>query len=87
VARKRDNPDLPSPMGADHAALRARLIEQLANSLSAPLPEATERRVSGRIAFPGKATAVVGMRRAGKTTFLHQIRRSRLEMRERCVLG
>jgi predicted AAA+ superfamily ATPase len=66
-------------MGVDHAALRARLIEQLANSLSVPLPEATERRVSGRITFPGKATAVVGMRRSGKTTFLHQIRRIRLD--------
>ena len=34
----------------------------------------TRRRVSGRLRFPGKATAVVGMRRAGKTTFLHQLR-------------
>ena len=29
--------------------------------------------------FPGKATAVVGMRRAGKTTFLHQLRDERIE--------
>ena len=28
----------------------------------------------GLTRFPGKATAVVGMRRAGKTTFLHQLR-------------
>jgi len=39
------------------------------------MPEMTERRVFGRVAFPGKATAVVGVRRAGKTTFLHQVRR------------
>jgi predicted AAA+ superfamily ATPase len=31
------------------------------------------------VTFPGKATAVVGMRRAGKTTLLHQIRRERVE--------
>jgi len=55
-----------------------RIAEQLGESLTGPLPEATTRRVAGRVAFPGKATAVVGMRRAGKTTFLHQIRRERL---------
>ncbi len=30
------------------------------------------------MALPGKATAVVGVRRSGKTTFLHQVRRERL---------
>ncbi len=34
----------------------------------------TPRRVAGRSAFAGKATAVIGMRRAGKTTYLHQLR-------------
>jgi len=58
---------------------KARLAEKLAESLSAPLPAATPRRVWGRVALPQKATAVVGMRRAGKTTFLHQLRRERLE--------
>ncbi len=58
---------------------RAELVEKLADSLSRPLPEATPRRVYGPAAVPGKATAVIGMRRAGKTTFLHQIRRERLE--------
>lgn len=67
--------NFPSAVVPDYAANRFRLVEQLVNSLTAPLPEATERRVFRRIAFPGKATAVVGMRRAGKTTFLHQIRR------------
>lgn len=60
-------------------AFDALLDEKLADSLVAPLPEATPRRVSGTVHFPGKATAVVGMRRAGKTTFLHQLRRERLE--------
>ena len=40
-------------------------------------PALTPRRVAGQSAFPGKATAVVGMRRAGKTTYLHQLRAER----------
>lgn len=52
--------------------------EILGGSLSGPLPSGTPRRVHGRAAFPGKATAVIGMRRAGKTTFLHQLRGERL---------
>ena len=39
-----------------------------------PLTGFTPRRVTGRVEFPGKATAVIGMRRAGKTTFLQQLR-------------
>jgi hypothetical protein len=54
------------------------LSEKLADSMTAPIPESTPRHVSGTVAFPGKATAVIGMRRAGKTTFLHQLRRERL---------
>ena len=53
--------------------------EQLADSAQKPLPDLTRRRVFGKATFPGKATAVVGMRRAGKTTFLHQLRRERME--------
>ncbi len=64
----------PPSFVRDNAAFRSRLVEQLANSLTAPFPEATKRRVFSQIAFPGKATAVVGVRRAGKTTFLHQVR-------------
>ena len=62
---------------ADASLHRVRQVfgEQLAESVQAPLPAHTSRRVFGRVQFPGKATAVVGMRRAGKTTFLHQIRR------------
>lgn len=58
---------------------RSRLIEKLADSLTRPLPEATARRVHGAVSLPGKATAVVGVRRAGKTTYLHQLRRERLD--------
>ena len=54
--------------------LRQVLGESLAESVRTPPPPHTPRRVHGRIRFPGKATAVFGMRRAGKTTFLHQIR-------------
>ena len=38
----------------------------------------TPRRVYGQASLPGKATAVIGMRWAGKTTFLHQLRAERL---------
>ena len=41
-------------------------------------PALTPRRVAGRVEFPGKATAVIGMRRAGKTTYLRQVRSERL---------
>lgn len=60
-------------------ALRAALTEKLADSLAGAIPDSTSRRVNGAITLPGKATAVIGMRRAGKTTFLHQLRRERLE--------
>ncbi len=62
-------------MEALPTAFRQVLSEQLAGSLRVPPPDHTPRRVYGRLRFPGKATAVVGMRRAGKTTFLHQLRR------------
>jgi predicted AAA+ superfamily ATPase len=60
--------------------VRNRLAEKLADSLASPLPTATPRRVHGTIRLPNKATAVIGMRRAGKTTFLHQLRRERFEV-------
>ena len=59
----------------DAVRLRQVLSEQLTDSLRRPLPEHTPRRVFGRVSFDGKATAVTGIRRAGKTTFLHQMRR------------
>lgn len=60
-------------------ALRSQFAEKLEDSLSGPIPPSTPRRIHGTVAFPKKATAVIGMRRAGKTTFLHQLRRERLE--------
>ena len=59
--------------------LRQTFREQLADSLRNSLPEFTRRRVFGRVRLPGKVTAVVGMRRAGKTTFVHQLRREQIE--------
>ena len=66
-------------MDAKHPRLRQAFREQLADSLRKPLPGLTRRHVFGAVRFPGKATAVVGMRRAGKTTFLHQLRQERIE--------
>jgi predicted AAA+ superfamily ATPase len=55
------------------------LNEKLSDSLSSPLPDGTPRRVFGAVQLQGKVTAVVGMRRAGKTMFLHQIQRDRIK--------
>lgn len=55
-----------------------RLREKLAESLAAPIPVGTKRRVFGAVRLSGKITAVVGMRRAGKTMFVHQIQRERV---------
>ncbi|MBN8219134.1 MAG: ATP-binding protein [Spirochaetes bacterium] len=62
---------IPRPM-------KEALVEILAQSLAGEIPGGTGRRVYGRLRFPNKATVVVGMRRVGKTTFLHQWRRERL---------
>lgn len=53
------------------------LAAKVADSLAGAPPAGTPRRVRLPPTLPGKATAVVGMRRAGKTTFLHQVRRER----------
>lgn len=58
--------------------LRNALADALAGSLSQPLPSSTPRRVYGTVHFPSEVTAVIGVRRAGKTTFVHQLRRERL---------
>lgn len=60
-------------------ALLAVLADKLAESVTGAFPTGTPRRVRGPVHLPGKATAVIGMRRAGKTTFLHQIRREYLD--------
>ena len=61
-------------MEAVPTTFRQVLAEQITGSVQAPPPSHTSRRVHGLTRFPGKATAVEGMRRAGKTTFLHQLR-------------
>jgi uncharacterized protein len=58
--------------------LKEALSEKLADSLAGPFPDATRRRIHGATGLPGKVTAVIGMRRTGKTTFLHQLRQERL---------
>ncbi len=58
--------------------LKRVLSEKLAESIARPLPGATPRRVRGTVYFPGKATAVTGVRRGGKTTFVHQLRADRI---------
>jgi hypothetical protein len=65
---------------ADERTRRYRelLTDKLADSLTGALPESTPRQAYGTVSLPGKATAVIGMRRAGKTTFLHQLRGQRL---------
>jgi predicted AAA+ superfamily ATPase len=60
--------------------LRQALTEKLADSLTSPILTGTPRRIFGAVGLPGKATAVVGMRRAGKTTYLHQLRQKRIEL-------
>jgi len=66
-------------MEADYEArYRELLTEILVTSLVTEPPSFTPRRVHGTLSLPGKATAIVGIRRAGKTTFLHQIRCERL---------
>ncbi len=55
------------------------LMEQVFNSIRASFPEMTPRQLYGRVFFPGKATAVVGIRRCGKTYFLHQIRKEKFQ--------
>lgn len=54
--------------------------EFLADSAATPLPSFTPRRVPGTTRFPGKATAVYGVRRAGKTTYMHQLRAERIRL-------
>lgn len=59
------------------ADLPDRVREFVADSIAAPAGTTTPRRTYGPVHLPGKATAVIGMRRAGKTTFLHQQRLER----------
>lgn len=60
------------------SAIKAALVEKVAESLLPPTQDALMRRVYGTPAPSGKATAVIGIRRSGKTTYLHQMRKQRL---------
>ncbi|MCK5795852.1 MAG: AAA family ATPase, partial [Deltaproteobacteria bacterium] len=60
------------------SVLKQVLTEKLADSLTEPPADFTPRSVFGETGLSGKATAVIGVRRAGKTTFLHQLRQERL---------
>jgi predicted AAA+ superfamily ATPase len=60
------------------STIKSALSEKLADSLSGEIPAATERVLHGELFLPGKVTVVVGMRRVGKTTLLHQLRRTAL---------
>lgn len=62
----------------DMSRLRRAFDKQLSEGLQGPGPTFTRRRVFGRIRMPGKITSVIGMRRAGKTTFLQQLRAERI---------
>ncbi len=54
--------------------LRQVFRDLLANTTRSPPDTLTDRNINGRIRFPGKVSAIVGVRRAGKTTLLHQLR-------------
>ncbi len=69
---------MPETPPVDAARMSAILSEMLADAAARPLASLTPRRVQGAVQFPGKATAVIGMRRAGKTCFLHQLRSDRV---------
>ena len=60
------------------ARRRVVLAEKLHDSLEGSIPGGTPRHIYGRVEFPGKITAVIGMRRVGKTTYVHEQRRARL---------
>ena len=65
-------------MAPDMDRLRRAFDAQLAEGLQGAGPAFTRRRAFGSIHLPGKVTSVIGMRRAGKTTFLHQLRAERI---------
>ncbi len=64
-------------MVAMNDLIREAVREKLGDATSRPFPALTAREADTS-AIPGKARAVIGMRRAGKTTFLHQCLAARL---------
>jgi len=69
---------MPHSSDLDPARFAAILAEKLADAAVGPLPSLTPRRTTGPVQFAGKATAVIGMRRAGKTCFVNQLRGDRV---------
>ena len=57
--------------------IRDAIRQKLGDAIETPLPSFTPRE-AGTTALEGKVRAVIGMRRAGKTTFLHQCLAARL---------
>lgn len=58
--------------------VRQALREKVASADELPRQLITPRRLATDPRFPGKATAIVGMRRVGKTTLIQQLRRERV---------
>ena len=58
--------------------LKQIIQEKIISSIEAPLPDLTQRDVK-LPPIQGKAITVIGMRRAGKTSYLHQCRASRIQ--------
>ena len=56
------------------------LSKKIVESIEKPIPAGSPRLVPGLVQFSGKATAVIGMRRSGKTYFLHQLRREKIQL-------
>jgi predicted AAA+ superfamily ATPase len=67
----------PDNLVAMDDQIREAIRQKLADATSAPLPRFTPREIT-TAAIAGKAQAVIGMRRAGKTTFLGQCLQERV---------
>ncbi len=61
--------------------LKQIIQEKILSSIEAPLPVLTERDVE-LPSIQGKAITIIGMRRAGKTSFLHQCRANSIQAGE-----
>lgn len=75
-------PEFSERIGADGTfpePLKLVLAEKVAEALSTPFPAFTPRTIHGAVEIEGRATAILGMRRSGKTTFLHQVRQERVQ--------
>ncbi len=69
--------DFPRADAPAHLVRQA-LQEKIASAHELPEQPITPRQLATDPRFPGKATAIVGMRRVGKTTLMQQLRRERV---------